>query len=752
MRLDKKRLASIFLLLMLTIVPLHNLLSSEEIMRHPHYWDSSFFMFKSIEKHIFEFKSIYFWSPYEYTGVPLLGHPETFLISLPLLLLLLLKSNTILAINLTIIISFFLAGLGTYFLFYELKKSHKAAIIAAMIFMFNGTVYIFGVIGNLSIIVPLSLMPFIFLFIHKALYGKNTISFVLVASVLSALQIHAGGMIIFLYTFILVSGYSLFRLLGKNMLKNVIKIVLVLFILGTFTLGLSAVKLLPTFEFQDTSSRQDKFSYGEFLGGDGHVINGFKGVFTNLVRGKGKVTAAPQIGFAALFLFLLGLLRIKNKKVLFFTIVALCSVLVASGTFLAKIAYDVIPFFGNLKNVDRFLVLFAFSASMIAGFGYSYLEKFLVKIKLLKNKEKYIFLIVLLILGLELVIFKDFHQTTPTSYKKNIELLDFIAQDEEVSRVHYYFNADFGLGHVVGSHGKSSIVLLDKGIVTGGGTIWPRNIGQFLFIAGQQQSTVLWGLLNVKYIISDGPAKLGDAELVKIVEPCEVCTGDLVQHTHVYENPRFLPRSYVVDNGILVLGGNQNTIFPLLLHQAFNPKNTVIITGKDIKDYDPNELRQYKAVVLNRNLDQEDLTKLKIYTDGGGIIVPDIFAQKTAITNEDLEKILLDNGSNEIHKVEIERYTANEVKVNIKSNKKFLVISETYAHFPGWSATLDGKHVEVLKANAAISAVALNGKNGNVIFEYRSAPFRKGMFISLITLIILISYFGYGMYRKRKKK
>jgi len=752
MRWDKKHLASIFLLLMLTIIPLHNLFSSEKIMSHPHYWDSSFFMFKNIEKHIFEYKSIFLWSPQEYTGVPLLGHPETFIISLPLLLLLLLKSNTILAINLTIIISFFIAGVGTYFLFYELKKSHKAAIIAAMVFMFNGTVYIFGVIGNLSIIVPLSLMPFIFLFIHKALYGKNVVSCVLIAALLSALQIHAGGMIIFLYTFILVSGYSIFKLLGKNIMKNIIKVVLVLFILGTFTLGLSAVKLLPTFEFQDTSSRQDKFSYNEFLGGDGHVIYGFEGLFSNLVRGKEKVSAAPQIGFAALFLFLLGLLRIKNKKVLFFTIVALCSVLVASGTFLAKLAYDIVPFFGNLKNVDRFLVLFAFSASMIAGFGYFYLEKFLTRIKSLKNKEKYIFLIVLLVLGLELIVFKDFHQTTPTSYNKNIELLDFIAQDDEVSRVHYYFNADFGLGHVVGSHGKSSVVLLDKGIITGGGTIWPRNIGQFLFTAGQQQSTVLWGLLNVKYIISDGPAKLGDAELVKIVEPCEVCTADLVHHTHVYENPWFLPRSYVVNNGILVLGENQNTIFSLLLHQSFNPKNTVIISGKDIKEYNPNELRKYKAVILNRNLDQNDMAKLKTYADAGGIVVPDIFAQKTSISNEDLENILFDNESNEIHKTEFKIYTANKVEMDIESNKKFLVMSETYAHFPGWTATLDGQNVEVLKANAAITAIALNGKNGEVVFEYTSAPFRKGMFISLITLIILLSYFGYGMYRKRKKK
>jgi len=438
MNFNKKHAASIALILILTIIPLHNLFSSTKIEDHIHYVDSAFFLYKSVSKQIFEDKSMFLWSPLEYSGIPLLGHPETFFISLPLLLILLLKNNTTLAVNLTLVISFFLAGLGMYFLFFELKRSKKAALIASIVFMLSGAVFGFGLFGNISVMVPLSMMPFVFLFIHKALFGKGWIMNAIIAALFASLQIHAGGMIMFLYTSILVGSYAVFGLFNKNITSRLIKTSIIMIIFVIFSVGLSAVKLLPTFEFQESSSRVSKFSYNEFLGGDGHQIRGSQDFFPNLIRGKRNLSVAPQIGIVSLLLILFSLYRIKNKKILFFTLMAIVSVLMAMDSFLTVLAYKFVPFYGNLKNIDRILVLFALSTAVLAGFGYYYLENYLERIKKIKLK-KYIFPIILILLSVELMAIKDFPQTSERVNEKNIEILDFIAEDRDLFRVHFFY-------------------------------------------------------------------------------------------------------------------------------------------------------------------------------------------------------------------------------------------------------------------------------------------------------------------------
>jgi len=80
----------------------------------------------------------------------------------------------------------------------------------------------------------------------------------------------------------------------------------------------------------------------------------------------------------------------------------------------------------------------------------------------------------------------------------------------------------------------------------------------------------------------------------------------------------------------------------------------------------------------------------------------------------------------------------------------WLVISERFAYFPGWKATINGKDLKIYKANNAISAVNLNGEKGSITFKYEPDSFRLGKIITLTTILILIVYGLYIVYSRIK--
>jgi hypothetical protein len=66
----------------------------------------------------------------------------------------------------------------------------------------------------------------------------------------------------------------------------------------------------------------------------------------------------------------------------------------------------------------------------------------------------------------------------------------------------------------------------------------------------------------------------------------------------------------------------------------------------------------------------------------------------------------------------------------------FLVLADTF--YPGWQATLDGRPVEILRANYAFRAVVLPPGEHTVVFRYEPLSFRVGATISVVTLVIVV--------------
>ncbi len=102
--------------------------------------------------------------------------------------------------------------------------------------------------------------------------------------------------------------------------------------------------------------------------------------------------------------------------------------------------------------------------------------------------------------------------------------------------------------------------------------------------------------------------------------------------------------------------------------------------------------------------------------------------------------------------VTITSYQPNELKYDVKSDKGGVVVfSEVY--YPGWTATVDGKPVEVGRVNYILRAINVAPGSHKVVLTFRPATVNAtetvayiGYALLLITLLLLV----YKGYRKRK--
>ena len=66
-----------------------------------------------------------------------------------------------------------------------------------------------------------------------------------------------------------------------------------------------------------------------------------------------------------------------------------------------------------------------------------------------------------------------------------------------------------------------------------------------------------------------------------------------------------------------------------------------------------------------------------------------------------------------------------------------LVLSDNW--YPGWQATLDGRPIEVLRADAAIRAVAIPAGSHRVEMRYRPSSLFWTATLSLVTLGVVLT-------------
>lgn len=130
--------------------------------------------------------------------------------------------------------------------------------------------------------------------------------------------------------------------------------------------------------------------------------------------------------------------------------------------------------------------------------------------------------------------------------------------------------------------------------------------------------------------------------------------------------------------------------------------------------------------------------------------------KKTAVINEkDFKNILKSQQfvADSTANIQLTKYQPNELKyISQSSTNQLAVFSEIYYPY-GWKAFVDGKEVEILRANYLLRAIPLSAGKHEIKMIFQPQTIKTGKWISVLAfgLFILISLgVGFWKYKNRK--
>ena len=134
-----------------------------------------------------------------------------------------------------------------------------------------------------------------------------------------------------------------------------------------------------------------------------------------------------------------------------------------------------------------------------------------------------------------------------------------------------------------------------------------------------------------------------------------------------------------------------------------------------------------------------DFRKTALITDAS----PEMVSKMSGLFSRDNDK--RNTGYNN-DKVQIKKYTADEVSLQVESKGGLLVLSDLY--YPGWKVKVNGKDEDILKVFGVLRGVPIKSGKSEVLFTYRPMSFYIGVIISAVTFALWISY----LYLRKRKE
>lgn len=125
---------------------------------------------------------------------------------------------------------------------------------------------------------------------------------------------------------------------------------------------------------------------------------------------------------------------------------------------------------------------------------------------------------------------------------------------------------------------------------------------------------------------------------------------------------------------------------------------------------------------------------------------PEYDAREQLFVGEPFSAQVRTAGENGADRADIVEYGPNRVKIKARvGGRPWLFLSD--AHYPGWKALVDGKPQEILKADFAFRALALEPGEHAVEFRYDPPLFKFGIAVSLVTLLFVVTGVAFGLKR-----
>ncbi|OGG20797.1 hypothetical protein A3D03_03905 [Candidatus Gottesmanbacteria bacterium RIFCSPHIGHO2_02_FULL_40_13] len=676
--------------------------------------------FKSILSESLKLNQWPVWTPYLTNGFPILAEGQIGTFYLPNLIFFKFLP-LVQAYNINLVLSYLLIFWGTFLFLREFGHEKIPSLFGAMIFTFSG---FFSVhLNHFNLLQAASLMPWLF-WSYLRLLKKPIYKNMVLSAFFASQQIFTGHFYIVLITYVGIALFWFCYLLNLKekmfSVKNFKRVFLFLFSLFV-SIMLSAVQMIPTIELWQNSNRAgglDFTTVTSFPYPVKHLIGFlFPYFFGSPALGTYPVFSSDwgifwentaYLGWLPIIFSLIALFRLKNKKIRIGFGMLIVSLLLVLGK--DSPLYFVFSFFPfNLFRVpSRYLLLMAFSITMIST---SVLEKIWQRCLKLESKKikiaPYFFILIVLtiIIGDEYRFTYKYPPVSPSSWWlskpeilediniRNSKILSVAApviwNDIFLKKGWQNMEDYVFLKNTLFQNSNVFEHLSQTNIYTGG--LIPRRFNvlsslindisfdktiKIATLSAIAKNTI--NLAGVNYLTS--PYKINDEQISEIKRLTKRSdSGE--ENIYLYKNLEAYPRYYLADKTIFV--------------ETLNDLTKTLTEPKDVtikRAYVEEETLKYKEGEIANNLDTIAI-----------------------VLSENLIK---------------------EFEVQTAKSRLFIL---TESHYPGWKAYLDGKITKIHYVNVAQMGILIPEGKHHLQVIFSSDSFETGKNITIISWLTVFA-------------
>jgi Bacterial membrane protein YfhO len=319
-----------------------------------------------------------FWNPYNNCGIPFLAQWNTMPLYPPALIYLTLPLAW--SLNFFCLLHLWFAGFGMYFLAHRWTGNNFAAAFAGTVFSFNG--FALNLIMWPSHLATFAWMPWVVLAVELAWRQGGRKIFL--ATIVGALQMLAGGPETIFLTWLIVFALWLQQFIGDRDASSLRVAMLWRFpLVIAFVIALSAAQLLPFLDLVAHAQRESGYAdlrwsmpgrgWANFLvpmafGGTWNA-----GVFFQYGQ---SWTSSYYLGIGTLWLALLALWKVRERRVWLFGAVAFAGLIFALGenTPVLPFVRKFIPQLSFITYPVKYILLAVFVTPLLAAFALANLQ------------------------------------------------------------------------------------------------------------------------------------------------------------------------------------------------------------------------------------------------------------------------------------------------------------------------------------------------------------------------------------------
>jgi hypothetical protein len=679
------------------------------------------------------------WTPNTYGGFPFFAHIESGSCYPPNVILYTLLPLTW-AQNLSVLLPFVIAAAGLFLLAREIGSNRVGAFLGALAFAYSG--FFISHVKHMDMVQAAAWVPWLFWLIERGV-SRNRFGYFVLFAVLYTNQIFAGFPHISYYSALTCSVFFAFRLLRERAASTneVIPwirrvwsaplwiarqpIAWCFAAAGVLGAGMAAVQLVPSFELAGLSPRGAGADLAFATNYAYHIpdaltflvpfINGDPGVqtYSGTIFWENYAYLGVIPFLLAVYAAVSGFRSVWHVR-FFIVFAVVCFSLVLgkwSPTFYA--AYFGIPGFSFFRFPTRFLLFVDLSIALLAAWGWTRLSARLPMQNSRTIAAVGSVLVVVTFADLWFVQrrhvpiapastwlaappaarymqsqpperFRMYSVRSTDTHRAAYEMAggwqgDLTPYDLQRAFVQPNTNALYGIESV---DGYMSLVPEYVASVWGDAIHSSGIVNQTVGVTTDGRFVVtpsfirIASAFNVKYVVT--PSPVDHPSLVRI--PVE---GD----AFLYENRSVLPRAYVV-NEARVVSSDQDAL-DVMASDAFRPLDEVLLFERDAL-----------------NTEGERIGDSGAMTGAAGLAL-------------------------------IESYGAHRVDIRVSMRRSgYLVLADTY--YPGWQAKLDGRPVQVLRANVSQRAVYVSEGDHRIVFEFHSRAIGRGLAITSSSILLVV--------------